>query len=90
YTVAHDMRAPLRHIDSYVGLLEQDAAGRVDEDDLRTLTQIRAAAARQAGLVEGLLGYVAARHHEPAREPLDMNRLVEMARNEMLAILPDA
>ena len=58
--VAHDLRAPLRSIESFSALLADRASTRLDETDRDYLARIRAAAARMSGLLSALndLAYV--------------------------------
>ena len=48
YTVSHDLRAPLRHIDGYARMLQEDAATQLEPDMRRYLDAIAAARARWA------------------------------------------
>jgi PAS domain S-box-containing protein len=52
--VAHDLRAPLRSIESFSGLLADRAAERLDETDRDYLDRIRAAAGRMTALLAAL------------------------------------
>src|SRR5688572_19750532 len=58
--VAHDLRAPLRSIESFSALLADRANDRLDDTDRDYLARIRAAAARMSGLLTSLndLSYV--------------------------------
>ena len=58
--VAHDLRAPLRSIESFSALLADRAGERLDDTDRDYLTRIRAAASRMSGLLSALndLSYV--------------------------------
>ncbi len=58
--VAHDLRAPLRSIESFSALLADRAADRLDDTDRDYLSRIRAAASRMSGLLSALneLSYV--------------------------------
>lgn len=55
YSVSHDLRAPLRHIDGLAAVLLEDHAESLDTAGRNYLARIRAAALRMAGLIEDLL-----------------------------------
>jgi signal transduction histidine kinase len=55
YSVAHDLRAPLRHIAGYANLLVQDFAPRLDVEGLRCLGKIEESAHKMGTLVDDLL-----------------------------------
>ena len=52
--VAHDLRAPLRSIESFSGLLATRSVDRLDDTDRDYLGRIRAAAQRMSGLLASL------------------------------------
>jgi len=55
YSVAHDLRAPLRSIDSFSTLLTESQKERLDAVGTGYLERIRAAAARMGQLIDDLL-----------------------------------
>jgi signal transduction histidine kinase len=55
YSVAHDLRAPLRHIAGYSGGLIEDYGPRLDADGLRRLRKISDGAKKMGQLVDDLL-----------------------------------
>jgi signal transduction histidine kinase len=55
YSVAHDLRAPLRHIAGYSSVLAQDYGPRLDEEGLRCMTTIVDSARRMGRLIDDLL-----------------------------------
>jgi PAS domain S-box-containing protein len=57
YTVAHDLRAPLRAIDGYAKLLRIETEGGLGPAALRDLDRINANAGRMAELIDGLLEF---------------------------------
>jgi light-regulated signal transduction histidine kinase (bacteriophytochrome) len=57
YSVAHDLKAPLRGIDGYSRLLLEEYSARLDEDGHTLLTAICASTRRMNQLIEDLLAY---------------------------------
>jgi PAS domain S-box-containing protein len=57
YSVSHDLRAPLRHIDGFVNLFQQSAADQLDEKGRRYLHTISDAARRMGCLIDDLLAF---------------------------------
>jgi len=57
YSVAHDLKAPLRGIDGYSRLLEEAYEGRLDEEGRYFLQNIRKAAQQMDELINDLLAY---------------------------------
>jgi PAS domain S-box-containing protein len=55
YSVAHDLRSPLRAIDGFASLLARDHAPKLGEHGLRLLQRVRDGAARMGLLIDGLL-----------------------------------
>src|SRR5207249_4974536 len=55
YSVAHDLRAPLRHIDGFSKLLSEYLAGSSDESAQHYLESIQSSASNMAGMVDDLL-----------------------------------
>ena len=82
YTISHDLRAPLRHIDGYVRMLQEDAGEQLDADARRYLDTISESARRMGALIDDLLAY-----SRLGRKPLewarvDMNALTERVLGE--------
>jgi signal transduction histidine kinase len=55
YSVAHDLRAPLRAIISFTDALTEDCAGSLDATGLDYLRRIRGRAQRMSELIDGIL-----------------------------------
>jgi light-regulated signal transduction histidine kinase (bacteriophytochrome) len=52
---SHDLRAPLRSVTSFVGLLEEDYGETFTDEGRTYVTRIKAAASRMTALIDGLL-----------------------------------
>lgn len=82
-TVAHDLRAPLRSIDSFARLLEDRAAPKLDASERMHLSRIRAAATRMSGLLAALGELSRAASAAITPVPLDISVLAEWVAAEL-------
>ena len=57
YSVSHDLRAPLRAIDGFAQMVEEDYKGRLDAEGLRYLSVIRQNSRRMGALIDDLLAF---------------------------------
>lgn len=55
YTIAHDLRAPLRTVEGFARALSEDCGERLDEDGRRYLQHVLDGAHRMSAMLEGLL-----------------------------------
>jgi signal transduction histidine kinase len=83
YSVSHDLRAPLRAVDGYARMLEEDYAPRLDGEGRRLLSVIRDSAVRMGRLIDDLLAFSRVGRQEPSRYPLDMSHLVREVVKEL-------
>jgi PAS domain S-box-containing protein len=83
YSVAHDLRAPLRHIDAFGALLVDDYAAALPEQARRFLDNIRAGTRRMSRLVDDLLKLARLGRQELRLQPTAFGALV----NEVVADL---
>jgi signal transduction histidine kinase len=70
YTVAHDLRAPVRALDGFAGLLRAEHGAALGDDGRDLLARIRGATARMEALIEGMLTFA-----RLSREPLKVQLL---------------
>lgn len=75
--LAHDLRAPLRSIDSFAGLLERRAGDTLDETSRDYLARIRAASTRMGSLLAALSELSAVQRAQPQPAPVDLSLLAE-------------
>lgn len=75
YTVSHDLKAPLRGIDGYSQLLEEEHGERLDDEGRQFIRRIRRGVQQMGALISDLLDYSrmerrAMEHQEVALLPL--------------------
>jgi len=83
YSVSHDLRAPLRHIEGFSGMLTQHAAGTLDERGQRYLTVIADSARRMGVLIDNLLAFARIGRAELRRLPVRLDELVHDVRQSL-------
>ncbi|HET9106187.1 MAG TPA: ATP-binding protein [Steroidobacteraceae bacterium] len=76
YSVAHDLRAPLRALNGMTEMLFEDKLAQLDDEGRRYLRIIRDSGARMAQLVEDLLKLSRITRSELARQPVDLSNIV--------------
>lgn len=76
YSVSHDLRAPLRAINGYARMLEQQYGPRFDAEGTRFLQTICTACARMARLIDDLLEFARLGRQALQLEPIDMTSVV--------------
>jgi light-regulated signal transduction histidine kinase (bacteriophytochrome) len=75
YSVAHDLRAPLRSIAAFSQALQDDHADHLDPGGLDYLTHIRRAAQRMGHLIDDLLNLSRVTRAQLRRERVDLSAL---------------
>jgi hypothetical protein len=75
YSVAHDLRAPLRAIDGFSQALQEDCADVLDEQGRQHLERVRSAARDMGRLIDGLLSLSRLTRADLARDAVDLTRL---------------
>ncbi len=78
YSVAHDLRAPLRLIDAHCQML-RDEIELASPDAISHLDHIRRGATQMSTLIDGLLALSRVSHVEMKQENVPLNILVEQA-----------
>jgi PAS domain S-box-containing protein len=80
YTAAQDLRAPLRHMHGFANLLREAWYERLDDDGKRLLEKVLVSSVEMGRLLDDLLTFSRLGRVELSRVPVDLNQLVERAR----------
>lgn len=89
YSVAHDLRAPLRAIDGFSLMVLKDYADTLDEDGRRKLKVIRSNTQQMGRLIDDLLTFSRVGRKEMANVRLDMEAIVRSAWRELTQLTPE-
>jgi len=83
YSVAHDLRAPLRHMDGFIRLLKKHSWASLDERNQRYLGIISDSARQMGLLIDDLLAFSRLGRAELQLLPVSLQQLVQEAIQEM-------
>jgi PAS domain S-box-containing protein len=89
YSVSHDLRAPIRSIDGFSAILEQDYGDKLDERGRDCLHRVRAAAQRMYTLIDALLTLSRVTQEEMRRDVIDLSALARSVATELQRTHPD-
>jgi len=89
YSVSHDLRTPLRAIDGFARLLDQEYRNVLDDEGQRLLSVIRSSASRMGQLIDDLLALSRLGRQEMRHAPIDMEELTHTVLDELLRSQPD-
>jgi PAS domain S-box-containing protein len=98
YSVSHDLKSPLRSIDGFMHLLQEQTSGRTTEDDQALMARVIASTRRMGGLINDLLAlarvsqtqlqFVEVNLSEMAEEVIQQERLRDPAHEADVQIVP--
>ena len=84
YSVSHDLRAPLRHIDGYMELLQKKVESVLDEQGRHYMDTISGAATKMGRLIDDLLAFSRMGRHALAVRPVALKKLVDEIIQELM------
>jgi len=76
YSVSHDLRAPLRHIDGFARILKEEHASQLSEEGIRYLDRVLQAANHMGQLVDDLLNLARIGRKDMVRQRVRLDELV--------------
>jgi signal transduction histidine kinase len=89
YSVAHDLRGPLRTIDGFSQILQDENAGQLDAEGLRRFDMIRTSVRRMTQLIDDLLNLARMGRSEVRRVPFDVSAVARTVALQLRASKPE-
>jgi PAS domain S-box-containing protein len=89
YSVAHDLRAPLRGIDGFSQMLIDKYAPQLDAEGVSYLNRVRGAAARMSELIDALLSLARVGRAELQATEVDLTRLAATLTQDLASGSPE-
>jgi signal transduction histidine kinase len=89
YSVAHDLRAPVRHMEGFTRLLLERWSHVLDEEGRDYLRRVRSAAKRMAQLIDALLDLSRIARGDLRRQPVDLTALARDVAAELGRASPE-
>lgn len=89
YSVAHDLRAPLRSIDGFGLALLEDYADKLDDDGKRYLVYVRESAQQMSQLIDDMLALSQVTRSEFERVAVDLTSVARTVGAELARAAPD-
>jgi signal transduction histidine kinase len=89
YSVSHDLRAPIRHMDGFALMLEEEFGPQLTPDARHCIARIRRASQNMGQLVDDLLDLSRVGKMDLNREPVDLKDLVESVVTDLRPQLGD-
>ncbi len=86
YVASHDLREPIRKINSFGQMLAESIADKLDEDDKENLSFMIDGAERMQQMIEALLIYSRVNTKGVESERVDLNEVVEQLKELELAV----
>lgn len=83
YSVSHDLRAPLRHIQGYADILREDYARDLPQDAQHLLSRVVQGSHNMGHLVDDLLRLAKIGRQELDLKPVDLNAVVKNVLDEL-------
>lgn len=88
YTIAHDLRSPLRAITGFSQMLQEDLRGNIEPEHQDALDRVSAAGLRMADQIDHILELTRINRNELALEDVDLSKLAGEVVSELRSSEP--
>ncbi len=88
YSVSHDLRAPLRAVDGFSRMLEEDYTQKIDDEGRRILGVVRSETRKMGQLIDDLLSFSRIGRREINMTEIDMETLARAICDELVTLNP--
>jgi PAS domain S-box-containing protein len=89
YSVSHDLRAPLRHIDGYVQLLRKNCEDKLDDKSRRYLQVVSESVIKMGKLIDDLLHFSRMGRTELSKSKVSLDSAVQEVLSELTPDMQD-
>lgn len=79
YSVSHDLRAPMRHVNGYIKIVLEDFGGKLDPECVRYFNNILESAGRMSKMLEELTAYSRLGREPLQRQAVPLDSMVQPA-----------
>ena len=88
FSVSHDLRAPLRHIDGYSDMLLETHQDQLDDEGKKMLGIVKERAIKMGSLIDNLLEFSRMGRRDMSSQFIDSSQLVEEVYKDLIALEP--
>jgi len=89
YSIAHDLRTPLRAVTSFSQILQEDAADKLDDDEKQSLERVVRAGKYMARLIDDILELSRISRTRLEPDHFDLSRLARDIASRLDVVCPD-
>lgn len=89
YSVSHDLRAPLRAVSGYAGMLKEDYGTSLDSEGNRLIDQVVRHTAMMGQLIDDLIAFARTSRKETSYQLVDMKKMARACYEELVQHQPD-